>query len=145
MLDASAFHKQMRGMDALSLSRDGAALVRGLLNAEEEERLGAGERLVELMNPPWLARTEWERLLRGETPPPWIPAPSGSQLPSLSLAGEEADVICADASGGEEREAWKELYASCGPTRTTPWQMEGTETDIRGPSSAEGERSTPSF
>ena len=136
---------QMCGRDALSLSRDGAALVRGLLNADEEQRLGAGERLLQLMNHPWLARVEWERLLRGETSPPWIPSPSGSQLPNLSLEGEEADVIRADARGGEELEEWKELFASYGPMRTTPWQMGGGETGMDGPTSSEGDSSGSSF
>ena len=122
MIERSALYKEMCGMDALPLSRDGAALVRGLMNAEEEQRLGAGERLAELMNHPWLARVEWDRMLRGEARPPWIPSPSGAQLPGLSLEGEEADVIRADASG-EEPEEWKELFANFGATRTTPWRL----------------------
>ena len=146
MLEASALHTQMSGRDALSLSRDGAALVRGLLTADEETRLGAGERLLQLMNHPWLARVEWERLLRGETSPPWIPSPSGSQLPNLSLEGEEADVLRAVARGaGEEPEEWKELFASYGPMRTTPWQMGEGETGMDGPtSSSEGDSSSSS-
>jgi serine/threonine protein kinase len=63
-----------------SLSSDAKHLLRGLLTKDPTRRLGSGPKDADEIKPhAFFASVKWDKLQRGEIPPPWEPRISGSQ------------------------------------------------------------------
>mmetsp|Transcript_32028 Transcript_32028/g.47630 ORF Transcript_32028/g.47630 Transcript_32028/m.47630 type:complete len:704 (-) Transcript_32028:565-2676(-) len=67
-----------------SLSPPSKNLLRGLLTRDPNQRLGSGPRDAEdIKEHPFFGDIDWEKLAKGEIPPPWKPKISSSQDTSL--------------------------------------------------------------
>lgn len=62
-----------------SLSPNAKSVLRGLLTKDPTKRLGSGPNDAEdIKRHPFFASVDWEKLQRGEVPPPWTPPIAGS-------------------------------------------------------------------
>ena len=123
VLKAASYEGGGRAKDEEPLSKEGAAFMRGLLNANEEQRLGPDERLLELMRHPWMAGTEWNQLLCHGAEPPWLPPTDAiTRLPRYSLKSEDAAILKTDGFT-YDAEKWEPQFSDFGPMRSKPWPM----------------------
>jgi len=111
---------------AESLSVEAGTFLIGLLRARESERIGCGpEGFIGVQQDAWFDGLAWDKLLRKQLPPPWVP-PKSEDGAAPSDAEFGPDGVMRDVPF--DMDAWAPIFEEFGPVMATPLMPGEVET-----------------